>query len=475
MKRIFVLLLTFMLLTTVGGAARGNASMVPASTSSRAMQNYQGPLAPPASGYGRWGEYGISEPDSFSVQSQGYANPVTVYFPQGVTSPAPVIFLAPGWEIPCDAYAQLLRFLTSRGYVSVCAVYHTDTAIIGAQLYDDFSAAVARYPDRIDASQFGLAGHSSGAGLLPSLSYRLVRENGWGDEGKFIFSSAPWIDFDIDDAMLQDYPTDMKFILQTYEDDKGTDLRTYIQQFEELPIPDTEKEYITLRDVTIDGYHYAADHRVTASGEGGYGVWDAMDYYGVYRLIAALADYAFEGSAEGKRVALGDGNEAQVDMGPLRDLISTDDPRPIPGESYDYPCDVESNPHKDHCADFDHELPAAVLLSPWKHVPLTVESPEFRWETVPTATTYFLQVRPLLPDGDPDWSVSYGESAAAAAAGCEDGGQACSFQLSASLPGGSYVWWIKAYSAEKEGVWSRRGYFQIATNDHTLFLPLVAR
>jgi len=153
MKKIFMLLLTFMLLVTVGGAARGDASMVPASASPRITQDYQGPLAPPASGYGHWGEYEVSEPESFSVQSQGYANSVTVYFPQGVTPPSPVIFLAPGWEIPCDAYTQLLRFLASRGYVSVCAVYHTDTAIIGAQLYDDFSAAVARYPDRIDASQ----------------------------------------------------------------------------------------------------------------------------------------------------------------------------------------------------------------------------------------------------------------------------------------------------------------------------------
>jgi hypothetical protein len=240
-------------------------------------------------------------------------------------------------------------------------------------------------------------------------------------------------------------------------------------------IPDAEKDFITLRATTVNTYTYQANHAVIATGGNNYGVFDALDDYGVFRLVDALADYTFTGNLSAKNVALGDGSDAQIEMGDLRNLISTDDPRPIPGESYDYPCAIEDNPRRDHCADFDHEQPAAVLVTPWKHVPLTVESPDFRWEAVPTATTYFLQVRPLLSDGEPDWSISYGDSATAAAAGCESGGQGCNFQLSASLPGGAYVWWIKAGNDEKEGVWSRRGYFQIATGDHALFLPLVTR
>jgi predicted secreted protein len=437
-------------------------------------QAYQGPIPPIPEGYGKWGDHPVAPPETFQMVSNTFTNTVTLYYPSDQTTPAPTLFFAVGWGVSCEAYAEFLRFFASKGYTAVCDDYGEDVSEIGPQLNELFLEAASRYPNRIDTSQFGLAGHSSGAGLLPSIGYNLIVNHGWGGtdgQNAFIFSAAPWFDFDITDPMLANYPTGVKFILHTYEDDTSTDLRTYIDQFESLTrIPDTEKEYIILRTSSVSGYSYATNHGLIATGGDGYGVFDAMDDYGVFRLADALADYTFNGSAAGKLVALGDGIEQQIEMGELRDLVSTDDPRPIPGASYDYDCDVDYNPRRTYCDDFDNELPASVLLAPTKQIVQADDSPMFSWEPSPTATDYFLQLRPMLPNGDPDWAVSYGESVTAVSANCADGISNCVYTINVSLPSGSYVWWILPSNATTGGVWSRRGYFQ---KGWQLFLPAI--
>jgi hypothetical protein len=439
---------------------------------------WQGPIPPIDIGYGQWGEHDVSAAATFTFESQGHDNYLTLYFPADQTAAAPAIFFAPGWNISCQSYGELLRFLASKGYVSVCDDYYEDSGIIGDQLYESFKEAASRYPTQIDVSKFGLAGHSSGAGLLPSVGYRLAVDDGWGVRGKFIFSSAPWIDFDITDAMLAAYPPDMKFILQTYEEDLTTDLRTYIDQFESLDrIPDSEKDYLILRPATIDGYDYHADHPTIATGGDAYGVYDAMDAYGVFRLIDALAAYAFTGDATARAIALEQHYDAdrQSEMGDLPDLISTDDPRPIPGLATEYPCDIADNPRREHCDDYDNELPAATPIWPIRHALISLTAPTFTWEPVPTATRYDLQIRPMLPSGEPDWDTSYGvNDIHAADAGC-DGGDDCMYTLSSSLPVGDYVWWVRGYDAGgKESVWPRRNFFT-RVDDHFYFPNVRAR
>ncbi len=434
---------------------------------------WQGPIPPIDIGYGQWGEHGVSAAETFTFESQGHDNYLTLYFPADQTAAAPGFFFAPGWNVSCEGYGELLRFMASKGYVSVCDDYYENNAIIGDQLYESFKEAASRYPTKIDISKFGLSGHSSGAGLLTSLGYRLAVGDGWGARGKFIFSSAPWIDFDLTDAMLAAYPADMKLIMQMNEDDTGTDLRTSIDQFEaNTRIPDSEKDYVILRPATIDGYDYAANHQVIATGGDGYGVYDAMDAYGIFRLIDALAAYAFTGDDRAKAIALEQNYNAdrQSEMGDLPDLISTDDPRPIPGLASDYPCDIADNPRRDHCDDYDGELPAAVPVWPIRQALISQAAPTFTWEPIPTATRYDLQIRPMLATGEPDWSTSYGvDDISAAAAGCDGGGN-CVYALGTSLPAGDYVWWVKGYDAGgKESVWTRRNFFTRV--DYTYYFP----
>jgi hypothetical protein len=423
-------------------------------------REWQGPLPAITTGYGSWGTHGVSAPATFEITSSGFTNSVTLYFPGDQTEAAPGLFFAPGWDVSCEGYGELLRFMASKGYVTICDDYGENSGVIGDQLFDAFTEAADRYPALIDTSRIGLIGHSAGAGLLGSLGYRLSIGEGWGANGRFIFSSAPWIDFDITSTMLENYPTDMKLILQTYEDDLGTDLRTYIDLFEsQTRIPDTEKDYLIVRPSTIEGYDYSAVHSVIGTGGDGYGVFDALDSWAVFRPIDALAVYAFTGSDEAKSVALGDGGDEQIEMGELRDLISTDDPRPIPGQDSDYPCDIPGNPRHDHCADYDLELPGAVLILPTKSILIFQPSPSFEWEPIPTATHYFLQLRPLLPGGEPDWTTSYGESMTSINAACAGSVQDCTWTIGATLPQSRYVWWIKGFSDTLESVWSRRGFF----------------
>ncbi len=426
------------------------------------MATHQGPIPPLNGGFGSWGDETLAAPESFQFVSQGYTNTVTIYYPDGQTAPAPTLFFAPGWDVTCNSYAEIFHFWVSLGYVAVCDDYHENSGAIGGQMKDAFAEAVNRYPTRIDTGKIGLMGHSSGGGLLPSVGYDLVKNKGWGGtngENLFFFSSAPWIDFDITDAMVADYPTGVKWIMHTYEDDNSTDLRTYIELFEDLPIPDSEKDFIIVRPATIDGYNYQAPHRLIATGDGGYGVFDALDDYAVFRLLEALADYTFTGNLTAKNVALGDGSVQQIEMGDLPDLISTDDPRPIPGENADYPCDINDNPRHEYCDDFDDELPASVLISPVKFTPIVTNPPVFRWEPSPTATNYFLQLRPMLDSKNPDWNTSYGENLTATEAGCADIAHDCVFTVTTRLPLGRYVWWILPSNDTHGGVWSRRGYF----------------
>jgi len=437
------------------------------SSREHSRSTHEGPVPPIESGFGRWGNAQPVGPEDFTVETQGSTNTVSVYYPQDQTTAAPTLFFAVGWDVPCPVYEELFRFFASRGYVAVCSEYDTETETIGAQLKDAFLAAAARYPTRIDTGYIGLAGHSAGAGLLNSLAWDLVRNEGWGGsdgEHTFIFSSAPWFDFDITDAKLTDFPDGVKVILLTNEDDHGTDYRTYIDQFESLPIEDDEKDYIILRTSVVEGYTYQTDHMLIGTQPGyGASVFDAMDDYGVFRLIDALAAYTFFGDMTGWRVALGDGSEEQLDMGPLRDLISTDDPRPVPGQGSDYPCDVDINPRRDRCDDYDDQLPASVLISPVKYRTISRVHVHFAWEPSPTATTYFLQLRPVLDNGEPDWTISYGETVDASTVGCSSGEPRCEHTSGFSIPDDAYIWWILPSNAELGGAWSRRGSFSVET------------
>jgi len=186
-----------------------------------------------------------------------------------------------------------------------------------------------RDPEDLDSTRTGFVGHSYGASATPAMAWRGIVEEGWGANGAFLFMMAPWYAFEITAGQLESFPAGVKLIVQSYDEDTLVDPRMGMDMFTHFSIPDSEKDYITLFSDAHEGYTLEAGHNTPTSGDE-----DGLDYYGVYRLLDALADYTFTGNNDAKRIALGGGDAEQRFMGawpdetPVRELAVTD--RPIP-------------------------------------------------------------------------------------------------------------------------------------------------
>ncbi|WP_216823435.1 hypothetical protein [Niastella vici] len=140
-------------------------------------------------------------------------------------------------------------------------------------------------------------------------------------------------------------------IAEVYDDDVTNDHRLSIDIFKHINIAASEKDYIHVKASTIAGYQYVADHVAPNSRS----AYDALDYYAIYRLLDALIDYSFNGSAAGKKVALGNGSSEQVTMpgynGQLMvPLEVTDNPAPKYAQSkYQFPCSSSTNLRTNYC------------------------------------------------------------------------------------------------------------------------------
>ncbi|HKQ72198.1 MAG TPA: hypothetical protein VJ810_00625 [Blastocatellia bacterium] len=289
----------------------------------------QSPFQPIQSGYGANGPFAVTD-EKFSSPLYDREN-VHVFRPEGATSPAPVIFFAPGFanNDPRE-YEALINHVVSRGYALVYAPFQIVSGDITLHkkrydtIFAGFEEAVKRYGSSFDLTRVGYAGHSYGAAAILNLSLRGL-ELGWGKDGLFLFVMAPWYHFEMSLSQFVNFPQHAKVIVQVYEQDGVCDHRVGKEIFERLNLPSSEKDFVMLLREERLGYKLEADHG-TPSGSG----QDAHDFYGVYRLLDALADYAFTGREEAKRVALGGGSAEQRFMGlwpdgkPVRELIAGD-------------------------------------------------------------------------------------------------------------------------------------------------------
>ncbi len=287
------------------------------------------PFQPIQSGYGAKGQFAVTE-DKFPSPLFS-SETVHVFRPARVAAKTPVIFFVPGYDNnDPDEYEPLINHIVSRGYALVYAPFQiiSGDLTLHKKRYDTifagFEAAVKRYGRSFDLSRVGYAGHSYGAAAIPSMSLRGL-ERGWGKDGLFIFSMAPWYFYEVSVAQYVNFPPHAKVVVQTYERDGICDHRIAKELFERINLPASEKEFVMLMREERLGYSLDAGHG-TPSGSG----VDAHDFYGVYRLFDALADYAFTGNQAGKRIALGDGSAEQRFMGlwpdgkPVRELFAGD-------------------------------------------------------------------------------------------------------------------------------------------------------
>jgi hypothetical protein len=312
-----------------------------------------GPIVKPSSGYGADGSYKVA---TVSFPSPTYTGKdVVIFYPQGITKPVPVIFYSHPYGGEESSYnIGLYEFIAKKGYAVVFAPYPTTGVSIDSRyntLWQSFKKAVTDYPNIIDTHKVGFMGHSFGGGASFALAYQGFVDEGWGTDGRFIFAMAQWYSYQLTDTMLQNFPSNTKLITQVYDDDTTNDHRMAIDIFKHINIPGSEKDYLLIKSCTIGNYNYVADHSLPNTRT----AYDAYDYYGIYRLLDALIDYSFNGNANAKKVALGNGSTEQITMPgyngqTMPPLVETDNPLPLyPQSRYLFSCNSTSNPRVGYC------------------------------------------------------------------------------------------------------------------------------
>ena len=318
----------------------------------------QGPVQKPVTGYGSDGKFEVAEINFTNPEYN--TTQVSVFYPKGSSTPRPTIFFSHPYGGEDKSYnIELYNFVAKKGYVIVFVPYRTIDVTIEHRyqtLWEGFMKAANDYPNIIDTKKVGFMGHSFGGGATIDLAFKAFTENGWGENGRFIFTMAPWYSYNWGSSLtteqqLQNFPANTKMITQVYDEDNINDHRLAIDIFKHINIPASEKDYIYFRSSIIAGYDYRTDHVMPTSRK----AYDALDYYGVYRLLDAMIDYSFNGNTSAKDVALGNGSSAQVNMPSyngqaMAPLEVTDNPSAkYPQNKYQFQCSGLSNPRSGYC------------------------------------------------------------------------------------------------------------------------------
>jgi len=253
-----------------------------------------------------YGSNGIHSVIRDSIPHPGWSgHHVYLFRPDIDDGMRPVVFFCHG--IGADDpqnYDALITHLVSTGFCVIYSPYRTSQAMIMPQpaygkMWDGLSKGAQHWSGLIDTSRIGFVGHSYGGGAVPSHMRRAIIERGWGYNGAFMFIMAPWYCHHITQNELRYFPGHVKMIVQVYEDDRVNDHRMAADIVSSIGISPADKRLVTLHSDALGGAVLSADHGTPQDPV------DALDYYGIYRLIDALADCAFTGSRHARSVAFG--------------------------------------------------------------------------------------------------------------------------------------------------------------------------
>lgn len=349
-----LLLFALFLLASCSKGSRGDNTSPSADTTVTDIDDdLDGPIARPASGYGKDGSYTVAK---VSFASPAYAGKqVEIFYPKELTTARPVIFYSHPFGGEESAYnIGLYEFIAKKGYAVVFAPYPTTGVTVDDRyntLWQSFKKAVTDYPGIIDTKKVGFMGHSFGGGASFALAYKAFTTEHWGESGRFIFAMAQWYSYQLPDSQLQRFPANTKLITQVYNDDVTNDHRMAIDVFKHINIPASEKDFILVKKSVLPTYTYTAEHDLPNTRS----AYDAYDYYVIYRLLDAMIDYSFNGNSVAKNVALGNGSAEQVTLPSykgqaLTPLTVTDNPVPSFLQSkYLFSCNATENPRIAAC------------------------------------------------------------------------------------------------------------------------------
>ena len=263
--------------------------------------------------------YGQSLGKPVSVET--YADGA-LYYPSDISTqnPTPVVLFVPGWGSQnASDYESLLRFVASQGYT---AVYVRDPAQYSADtLIERFENLVFRDDvlPYLDTTRFGVVGHSSGGGMAFTVANHFLQK-GWGSQGKFVFSMAPWFAFGMTENAFESLPGDLDAVILQFGDDMTTDPRIPLTIYGLLSgVPAENKDYAVVPD---EGHYYPTGNKP----------FDQIQ--GVLRPLDALMDWAFNGREEAYSVALENGSDDPVGAG-IQEVL--------PSSEYEYRCYAGNN------------------------------------------------------------------------------------------------------------------------------------
>lgn len=325
------------------------------------------PIPRPLSGFGANGPHAVV---CDSVSSPQWAGKnVYVFHPADTANKYPLILFCHGIGATAPVlYGPLITNIVSRGHVLVFSPYRSIAAERGQRrkygiLMAGFEAAVERFRSCIDTTRIGIVGHSHGGGAVPAIAWRSIIENQWGENGVFLYIMAPWYSHFITQDELEAFPAKAYLIMETFRSDKVNDRRMAVDLFDNIAIPDSQKLFVELQSDSIPGYRLIADHFVPAGPADKNGAENALDFYGVYKFVDAIADYVFRGDASARRMALDTGNAGQRYMGtwpdkrPVRECIVTRSPDTSRTPPYVNVWEDPLNPRRDVSPTFLPETP----------------------------------------------------------------------------------------------------------------------
>ncbi len=271
-----------------------------------------------------------------------------LFRPETVSVRMPVVFFFHGMgESELRSYEKLLRHMASRGLCVALIRYRLKSFPFQAwtyrRMFRSCIEAAGYFGEYVDTTRIGFMGHSFGASAIPYLTRRFIIKRTWGEAGVFMYIMAPHYVFEISQEQLQQFPKQVKLIMEVFAEDDCNDHRMAKDIYETIGIPESGKEFIILFSDTnaSTGCRIVADHAAPTNFEAGRETVDALDFYGVYRYIDALVDYTFNGTPAAKEIAFGHGSEVQRFMGtwpdgtPVREaLIARDVPLVKPKSFY---------------------------------------------------------------------------------------------------------------------------------------------
>jgi len=272
----------------------------------------------PDSGYGAPGPYAVVQKD-FPHPGSGHGK-VYVVSPQIPDTSLPAIVFLHGFQWPMpDFYLGFITFLASHGYHVIFPSYMLyRTTFTHNKRYDlilqGAKDAFAMLGPQVDTTRIGFVGHSYGGGALPAVAWHYLKLKEWGEQGAFLFISAPWYVKKFAPYQFEYFPSQVNLIVQVYEGDVFNDWRIAEDIFYSFKtIANRRKKFYIVHNDQYKGKRLEAEHiSPLSSGEDDI---NAIDYYALYRLTQALCQASFENDSNAYNLVLGKNSPQQRFMG----------------------------------------------------------------------------------------------------------------------------------------------------------------